>query len=131
MTRGYHLLGKNKLKNLEVEKVLDLHVDSNLTFEKHIALEVKKANSIIALIRKSFVQRSPVILKQLVTSLVRPHVEHCNQICYPRLKKHIKVLENVLRRLTRVAHGFDASYQERLKKLKLPAFKQKEKRRHD
>ena len=60
----------------------------------------------------------------LYKALVRPHLEYANQIWSPLLKKHEIEIENVQRRATKLIPGFrDLSYEERLKKLKLPTLK--------
>ena len=48
-------------------------------------------------------------------------MEYANQIWKPHLKKHIHAIENVQRRATRLLPGMqNLTYEERLKKLKLP-----------
>ena len=60
----------------------------------------------------------------LYKGLVRPHLEYANQVWAPYLKKDITALENVQRRATKQIPGFkDLSYENRLRRLKLPTLK--------
>ena len=75
----------------------------------------------MGLIRRSFSYMDETTLLMLYKALVRPHLEYANSICNPYNKKHITAIENIQRRATRLIPGFkDLTYEERLKKLKLP-----------
>ena len=61
------------------------------------------------------------LMKQLFTSLVRPHLEYGNVVWHPYLKKYIDMLESVQHRATRMVPGLvKLSYTDRLMKLDLP-----------
>ena len=61
-------------------------------------------------------------VQKLLTTFVRPHLEYGRPVWAPHLKKYITILENVLRRATKLVDGFHRmSYSERLKKLNLPS----------
>lgn len=65
----------------------------------------------------------------LYTSLVRPHLEYANPIWNPYFKKHIDMIENVQRRATKMVPGLaDLTYEDRLKRLKLPTLRYKRSR---
>ena len=103
------------------ERDLGVIIDNRLQFNDHVQAKINKSNSIMALIRKTytFLDNSSFLL--LYKSLVRPHLEYANQIWKPHLKKHIHAIENVQRRATRLLPGMqNLTYEERLKKLKLP-----------
>ena len=60
----------------------------------------------------------------LYVRLVRPHLEYVNPVWNPYLKKHIDMIENIQRRATKlpVIPGLsDLSYEDRLRRLKLPS----------
>lgn len=103
------------------EKDIWVIVDDKLTFSDHLAEKINKANSILGVIRRTFVYLDPIILKALYTALVRPHLEYANQIWCPYLVKDVEALENVQRRATRMVPQLKGlSYEERLRKLDLP-----------
>ena len=96
-------------------------MDSELKFDEHINAKIKKANTMIRLIRRSFAFLDGKLFKQLYTSFVRPHLEYCQSIWSPHLKKDIKMIESVQRRATRLVDGFqNLSYEQRLQELDLP-----------
>ena len=119
--RTYNLNKDQNLKSVYKEKDLGIMTDSKLSFEEHICMKLKKANSILALIRRSFINISKQVFLQLYKALIRPHLEYANQIWYPNLKKHKTSIENVQRKATRLVGSLRGlSYEERLRELKLP-----------
>ncbi len=110
-----------RLERVHREKDLGIIVDQHLTFEQHINEKVNKANRMVGLIRRSFVDLNKENIIRLYTALVRPQLEFGNEIWCPSRKKDITSLENVQRRATRMVDGLGhLSYQERLKELSLP-----------
>ena len=83
--------------------------------------KINKANSLMGIIRRTFDHMDEQCFSKIFKSLIRPHIEYANKIWSPHLKKHIKPIENVQRRATKLIPGFkDIEYKERLRKLKLP-----------
>ena len=114
-------LNNSPLNSTSKERDLGVILDNRLHFDQHIQAKINKANSIMALIRKTYTYLDNSSFLLLFKSLVRPHLEYANQIWKPYLKKHITAIENVQRRATRLLPGMqDLSYEERLQKLKLP-----------
>jgi hypothetical protein len=96
--------------------------ERDLKFSKHISTKINKANSILALIKRSFEFMDKYLFLKLYTALVRPHVEFANVIWYPYLKKDIISIEKVQKRATKLVPNLrNSSYEERLKELKLPS----------
>ena len=119
-TQRYQIYG-NELEHVFDEKDLGVTIDSNLTFEDHISLKVKKANMMVGLIRRSFSFLSCNLFNKLYTSFVRPHLEYAQAIWSPHLRKHINMIENVQIRATKLVDGLRTlDYSERLKRLDLP-----------
>ena len=121
LSDGFYNLDQRKLKIVEIEKDLGVHIDNKLTFEEHINLIVKKANSLLGMIRRSFVHLDATMFKQLYVSIVRPHLEYAAPVWNPHVKKMIILLENVQRRATKLLTSLkDLPYKDRLKKMNLP-----------
>ena len=97
-------------------------IDDDLTFDKHIAEKVNKANKIMGLIRRTFEYLDAEMFCLLFRSLVRPHIEYANPVWAPHLKKHIDSIENVQRRASKQIPGMEGlSYEDRLRKLDMPS----------
>ena len=127
-TQRYSLYG-NELDHVFEEKDLGVIIDMGLTFEEHIATKVKKANGIMGLIRRSFSFLDGETFKKLYTSFVRPHLEYANPVWSPHLRKHIRLLESVQERATKLVDGLkNLEYTERLKKLDLPTLQHRRQR---
>ena len=77
------------------KKDLGIIIDNELKFHKHTAMAIKKANRILGLIKKSFVNLDTNSLPLLYKSLVRPHLEYGNIIWGPHYKEDQKALEKV------------------------------------
>ena len=70
-----YIMEENELQHVFIEKDLGVLVNFNLSFEDHIAEKVKKANSMLGLIKRSlkFLRTSGFTL--MYTAIVCPHVE--------------------------------------------------------
>jgi hypothetical protein len=104
------------------EKDLGVMIDDSLNFNQEIQTRAKKANTIVGIIRRSFLHLTEENFKILYKSLVRPHLEYAAPVWLPAKKKDIEEIENVQRRATKLVPTLrDLSYPERLTKLKLPS----------
>ena len=120
-TKPYYNMDATRLKIVEQEKDLGVVVDSQLKFEEHITRIVKKANSVMGMIRRSFLYLDKDMFKKLFIAMVRPHLEYGATIWNPHLKKQITLIENVQRRASKQIPGLaHLSYRERLQLIKLP-----------
>lgn len=118
---NYRLQG-NELEHVFVEKDLGILIDSEFTFEEHISKQVNKANSMLGVIKRSFEDLSPNVLRTLYTTFVRPHLEYAQSVWQPKLRRCIDLIEGVQRRATRlVKHYRNLPYEERLRRLELPS----------
>ena len=127
-TQRYTLYG-DELDHVFEEKDLGVIIDMELTFEEHIATKVKKANGIMGLIRRSFSFLDGETFKKLYTSFVRAHLEYANPVWSPHLRKHIRLLESVQERASKLVDGMkNLEYTERLKKLDLPTLQHRRQR---
>ena len=113
----------------ENEKDLGIIVDNQLTFAKHVDTQVKKANRLVGLIRRSFTYLDIETMRQLFVAIVRPHLEFGNVAWSPRFNKEIDQLEKVRARATKVIPGLKGlNYEERLQVMKLPSLRYRRKR---
>ena len=119
-TMRYEIYGK-EMEHVFEEKDLGVTIDSQLTFEDHIAAKVKVANAMVGLIRRSFSYLSCYLFRKLYLALVRPHLEYAQVVWSPHSKKLINMLENVQIRATKLVDGLSTlDYPARLRKLNLP-----------
>ncbi len=105
----------------DVEKDIGLLVDETLSFNKHLATKVKKANSMFGLLRRIFQFMDKETFKPLYQSMVRVHLDYVSSVWSPYKKKDIQSLEKVQRRATKQVPGLSSMpYPDRLKSLDLP-----------
>ena len=117
------------LENVRREKDLGVLTDHKLNFDLHIAEKIKKANSMLAIIKKCFMKLNCQSLSVLIKTLVRPHLEYSNQAWHPHFQKHKSNLENAHRRATRLMPSLASlPYEQRLMKLDLPTLDCRRKR---
>ena len=89
----------------------------------HIAKVVLKANQVMGSIRRTMEFKSKENLIRLYTSLVRPHLEYCQQAWRPYNQKDIDNIENVQRRMMKMILSLrEDIYEERLVKVQNKAF---------
>ena len=110
-----------ELGGIEEQKVIGVINDSNLEFDKHINQKINKANSIMAVIRRSFTTLNQHNFVPLYKALVRSHLDYAISIWSPYKQKYKDAIENVQRRATKQLPGMkNIPYEERLQRLKLP-----------
>ncbi|KAK3089449.1 hypothetical protein FSP39_003702 [Pinctada imbricata] len=115
-------MGDKEITSTNHEKDLGVIVDNELKFQLHISTQVKKANQIVGLIKRSFSYIDEEMFLVLFKSLVRPHLEYGSNIWSVIYKKDSIAIENVQRRATKLLDNIkNLSYSERLKHLGLPS----------
>ena len=111
----------HELGGIEEQKDIGVIIDSNLEFDKHINQKINKANSIMAVIRRSFTTLNQHNFVPLYKALVRSHLDYAISIWFPYKQKYKDAIENVQRRATKQLPGMkNIPYEERLHRLKLP-----------
>ena len=119
-TMRYKVYG-NEMEHVFDEKDLGVTINSQLTFEDHIASKVRIANSMVGLIRRSFSYLSCYLFRKLYLAFVRPHLEYAQVVWAPHSRKLVNILENVQIRATKLVDGLGSmTYTDRLKKLNIP-----------
>jgi hypothetical protein len=115
-----YTLDNKALTSVATEKDLGVTFDPSLKFASHISQIIAKANSRLGLIKSMFSNIDKRTLLPLYKSLVRPLLEYCVSIWSPTLQMHIKEIEKVQRRATKLIKEIkELSYTERLKYLNL------------
>jgi hypothetical protein len=123
---SYSMIGsgagvRQVLKETTEEKDLGVWIDCSAKPSTHVSHAVNKANQLLGLIRRSFTFMDCGLMKQLFTSVVRPHLEYANIVWHPYLRGDIDRIESVQHRATKMIPGLSKlTYEERLRKLDLP-----------
>ncbi len=119
-----YYVGDDPAKKVGKEKDLGVTVDYLLNFENHMSTKVKKANSMMGMIRRTFQFLNTKTFLPLYKALVRNGLEYGEAVWSPHKMKDIEKIEGVQRRATKLLPGMkERSYQERLKILRLPTLR--------
>ena len=114
----------NVLESLNCFKDLGVTFDSKLKFGLHINEKVNKANSILGIIKRNFLNLSEHAFLCLYKSMVRSHLEYAEPVWSPHYQEYIEKIERVQMRATKLLPGLkNKPYSARLKCLKLPTLK--------
>ena len=95
-------MGGEMLMMTESENNLGFVIHSTLKLATHIANCVKKANQMLGITQKTITYKNKRILLLMHKSLVRPHLEYAVQAWSPYQLGHIRLIESVQRRFTRM-----------------------------
>ena len=109
------------LKRVEAQRDLTVLITCDARFNKHIYVQVNKANKMLGFIRRSLSSRSDQFLRtfrSLYVALVRSHLEDASEIWNPKSVTLIKLIGGVQRRATRLLLP-NLTYNERLQQLNL------------
>ncbi len=110
-----------KLEKSVCKKDLGIFVDNLLKFDHHITTISKKGNQMAGLLWRTFEHVDEEVFLALYKTMVRSHLEYAAPAWSPHTWKLAEELEKVQRRATkRVPSLANLSYEDRLRKLKLP-----------
>ena len=90
------------LSKSTAERDLGIIITTNLKSTIQANKAASKANSILGLMKRTFVSRNVPLWKKIYKTYIRPHLEFAVSAWNPCLLKDIKVLEQVQRRATKV-----------------------------
>jgi ribonucleases P/MRP protein subunit RPP40 len=117
-----YFVGPHMLDPSSLERDLGVMMDSNLSFDSHIATVINKANRVLGLLKRNFRHLDAHCLLLLYKAMVRSILEYAQPVWSPHLKKHITAIEKVQQRATRILPSLrNLPYAQRLKSLKLPS----------
>lgn len=124
----YHL-GQNELVQTEHERDLGIIMDEKLKFHDQSSQVIKKANRILAIIKRSFSFIDKKIFRKLYKALVRPIIEYGNVIWGPWYTGDQEKIEKIQRRATKLVKDIKhLPYQDRMKQLNIPSLSFRRKR---
>ena len=124
---SYHM-NDYALQNVK-EKDLGILIDDKLKFHMHTSSVIKKDNSILGLIKRSFSMLDGNTFPRLYMSMVRPHLEYGNVIWGPHYKGDIKAIKKVQKGVTKIVPSLKKlPYVRRLETLNLPSLVYRRKR---
>ena len=109
-----------------VSSIVDLGVtlDEKLNFSEHLHAKIRKAYSMIGIIKRNFKYLSVSCFIMLFKCMVRSHLDYCNSVWAPYRKSDIDDLEKVQRRATKIVPALSKlTYEERLKRCGLTTLK--------
>ncbi len=77
-------------------------MDETLKPHCQCAKTAKSANSVMRVIKASFMNMTPALIDKLYGTFIRPHLEYSSHARRAQLKKYIRLLEDVQRRSTKL-----------------------------
>lgn len=95
-------IGNIRLCTTDEERDLGVILSPNLKFSRQSANAAAKANSVLGMLKNTFMSRDVEIWASLYRTYVRPHLEFAVAAWNPFLKRDKIVLEKVQRRATRM-----------------------------
>ena len=105
-----YFLYNNQLRMVSHAKYLGVILDSKMNFNKHITTICRKANSVLALLKRNLYHCNSQIRSQAYFLYVRPILEYASIVWAPYTKTNIEKLESVQRRAARfVVSDYDFS----------------------
>jgi len=102
--RGTPTFMSYSLQNMSLDRIYSVNdlgvlLDPKLKFDSHITSTVKKAMSVLGLIKRwSKEFDDPYTTKLLFPSLVRPNLEYCSSVWSPQYQVQIDRMESVQKR---------------------------------
>ena len=81
--RIFYIMNENDIEETNLERDLGLIVGSDLKRREHVDRIVGKVNRTLAMLKRTFENREPMLWKDLYVSLVRPLLEYSVQAWNP------------------------------------------------
>ena len=114
---SYQLNGSVLTRNAH-ERDLGIIIQDNLGWSLNTMKANKTAFKHLGLLRRAFGIFEPNIFSLLFSTYIRPHLEYAAQVCNPWLNRDKQLLEQPLRRATKLVRGlYNVPYPMRLRRL--------------
>lgn len=124
--RAKYRLDNSDIESVDLQKDLGVLIASNLKWEDQIISIVKKANSFLYVIRRSFQLFTVEVFLKIYKTYIRPLLEYGFQVWSPYFQKDINLLESVQRKATKLPQVLrHKSYEERLLTLRLTSLEER------
>lgn len=122
--RQYSLLKPNgeriSIKQTTEERDLGIIITPDFKFSSQASHAASKANSILGMLKRTFMSRDIELWASLYRTYIRPHLEFAVSAWCPFLRRDIVALEKVQRRVSRTPIALKGvDYNERLKRMSL------------
>ena len=119
-------MGTIELGTTKCERDLGVVFSADLKWKQQVIACSSKANSMLGLIKKTFVSFDVRLVRILYTVYVRPLIEFAVPVWNPSLTGDMELLEKVQHRATRLVPMFKKlPYDERLRRLNLPTLERR------
>jgi hypothetical protein len=91
-----------------------------MKWDSQVRMAAAKANQKNGMLSRTFSYKNKELMRSLYCTYVRPHLEFGLQVWRPHLQNHIKILETVQRKVTKLIPELrHAGYKQRLEALNL------------
>lgn len=108
------------LEETKVERDLGVYIQANLKWDVQCNKAAAKANSMLGILKHTFVSREVSLWRKLYTTYIRPSVEFASCVWNPYSIGDIHTVEKVQRRASKVPNGYrHLEYEERCRRLGL------------
>jgi hypothetical protein len=92
---------KQDLNTSKLEKDVGILISNVMKWESQVNSAASKANSMLAIVNKTFKFKDKEVIKTLYYTYMRPHLEFDIQVWSPYLQKDIDPLEQMQERATK------------------------------
>jgi hypothetical protein len=104
------------------ERDLGIQISADLKHHDQVHAAAAKANSMLGLLKHTFVSNEVALWKKLYTTYVRPYIEFAVPVWNPHLKKDKEIIERVQHKATKIPHELRSlDYEGRCARLGLEA----------
>ena len=117
------------INSADCTKDLGVQINDKCSPSDQILTVTKKANGVLAQLRRTTISRSPDMVTRLYKTYVRPLMEASVQAWSPWMRRDVDLMEKVQRRATKLVAGIGSkTYEERLEILKLTTLEKRRER---